>query len=516
MQVIKDLVTLVNRNKIKNLEVLGYDRDAGLASRLQQFYDLIADGVVEGDEDAAQMLFGKSSRSVAYRKLKSKLKVRLLNTVFFIDQKKSKYNEREMAHAACWKEWAAVKILLSRGLTDVAIDISKKVLRQARHFEFLELTLHVCKVLRMHYATRDANAQQYEHYNALYKETTKAWALENQAEEYYSILANTFIQSKENRPEITDQAEQFCRELERATENCETVRFVRFYGFLRLVVVMNRHQYEDALAICEAALQILESKPFLSRSAMSSFIYQKLVCYTQLKMYELGRQEAERGLKLERPGSFNWFKNRELSLILALHARRYQEAFELFRQATGHTRFKRQSQLQLENWKIYEAYIYYLVYLGKVCTKHLDKQPSFRLGKFLNEVPIYSRDKRGMNIPILIIQVLFNIAKGRYERALDSIEAVDKYRTRYLRREDTYRSNCFISMLITIPIAGFHKVGVERKAARFRKRLDKLPLRAARQEHEIEIIPYEHLWEMALESLHLRMYAPRGNRKFQV
>ena len=52
-----------------------------------------------------------------------------------------------------------------------------------------------------------------------------------------------------------------------------------------------------------------------------------------------------------------------------------------------------------------------------------------------------------------------------------------------------------------IPNANFHKVAVQRKAQKYYDKLMANPLEIAKQTYEIEIIPYEDLWEFALDSL---------------
>ena len=124
-------------------------------------------------------------------------------------------------------------------------------------------------------------------------------------------------------------------------------------------------------------------------------------------------------------------------------------------------------------------------------------------------MPTYSKDKRGLNIPILVVQLLFMIAKKDYDQTIDRFEAIKKYCSRYLKKDDNLRSNCFINMLLQIPSASFHKAGVERKAKKYWDRLQSTPLEFAKQSQEIEIMPYEDLWELILESLEPKFYRLR-------
>ncbi|MBK6950081.1 MAG: hypothetical protein IPH16_20200 [Haliscomenobacter sp.] len=160
--------------------------------------------------------------------------------------------------------------------------------------------------------------------------------------------------------------------------------------------------------------------------------------------------------------------------FFSFHSGDYEETLRVFEQASSHPGFRRLDPVNAEFWKISEAYLLYLLYTGRIPSTS-EKAFNFRIAKFLNEVPIFSKDKKGMNIPILIVQILFTIAQQRYDLAVLRIDSIEKYCTRYLRKDDTYRSNLFIKMLLCIPQAGFHRVAVSRRASKYRDLLRKHP-----------------------------------------
>ena len=149
----------------------------------------------------------------------------------------------------------------------------------------------------------------------------------------------------------------------------------------------------------------------------------------------------------------------------------------------------------------------YLSKIGKIESEEARAQAArFKVGKFMNEFSLFNKDKRGMNIAILIIQILYTIAERDYEQSIERIDAMEKYCSRWLKEKDTFRSNTVIRMLLQMPVAHFHKEGVARKTAKLVKSLHSVPLEVARQTHEIEIVPYEDLWEMTMESLEIKIY----------
>ena len=99
------------------------------------------------------------------------------------------------------------------------------------------------------------------------------------------------------------------------------------------------------------------------------------------------------------------------------------------------------------------------------------------------------------------MQILFLIQQKRYGEVSDRTEALNAYCYRYLRRDDTFRSNCFIKMLMVLPKAQFHKAGVMRQADKYYQQLLKSNEIRNTKSSDIEPIPYEALWQLVLDML---------------
>ena len=106
-----------------------------------------------------------------------------------------------------------------------------------------------------------------------------------------------------------------------------------------------------------------------------------------------------------------------------------------------------------------------------------------------------------MNIAILVIKLLLLLRERKFHRLLDEVEATEQYCYRHLRGDNTKRSYYFLKMLLQIPLGQFDAEVIPAKAERFLEKLKSYPLQVANQTYEIEIIPYEDLWEFALETL---------------
>lgn len=496
MHELREIALLLSKNK-KEAERAMEEDDSVLA-----FYEALIANKLTDDAAAARLFLNTTPTNSSYQKLKSKVKKSMLNALFSVDFRQFSSTAQQLAYFECQKEWAATKLLLGKSAKVAAIPLAKKVLKEAKKYEFTDLALQATSLLRQHYGNVRGDARKFEQYHKEYKYYEQVWILENFAEELYIDLIINYVNHKATNTRIFEKAKEYYHKLQQPIHQYEAYR-LQLCGFLiRNMMYTSVNDYENTISICDEAIRFFESKTYDAHMPLQIFYFQKIICYTQLKEFNKGQAAVQQCVGYVEEGNYNWFKLQELHLILALHAKEYQSAYAIFIKAVGQSQFQFLPDNIREMWKIYEAYIHYLILINQIKPKTGDKQfTSFRLNRFLNETPLYSKDKRGMNIPILIIQILLLLHKKKFNALNDKMEAVEKYCTRYLRRNDTIRSNCIIKMLLQVPAARFHPVAVNRKVKQYLDKLLTNPLDMANQTHEIEIIPYEDLWDFVIASL---------------
>jgi len=107
MEILREMVQVLTKYKTRHIEVLGNPTEN--KSQVYEFYEGIADGTFDSDEAAAAHFFDGNVRNQSYKNLKTRLKNRLINTVFFVEANDSMFNEYEKAYLNCYKDWAAAK-----------------------------------------------------------------------------------------------------------------------------------------------------------------------------------------------------------------------------------------------------------------------------------------------------------------------------------------------------------------------------------------------------------------------
>ncbi len=467
-------------------------------SKMAHLFALVRANPDLTESEAAQHLYGNPHALARLRSLKSKTKERLLGAIFFLDLNEPGFTDRQQAHYECQRCWATAMALSAKSAPLVAIEQLEQMLRHAQHFEFTELAMSAAFHLRHHYGALMGDVDKYRYYRDLYRKYQTLWTLENEAEELYTDIISSMANTREPQQDIGRLAEMYFRRIEPHLQRHTTFRLHLNGRLLQMLIYSSRNDYRTMAALCEDALTFFQGKPYKSQLSLQIFYYQLVVCSLHLRDFGRGQAVIRQHGDVYPRGSFNWFKVQELYFLLALHTQHYDDAFDICADALSEPDLLKQSPAARETWKIYHAYTQFLARIRRA-----DRlpDPGFRLGKFLNEIPVFSKDRRGMNIPILIVQLLFDILQKRYDAAIDRVEALEKYTDRYVRKNEHFRSNCFLKMLLQIPKAAFHREAAVRKAERYRLMLGQMPIEMANQPHEIEIIPYEDLWEMALELL---------------
>jgi hypothetical protein len=502
MKNLTELAQIVSRIKLKPTDLITTKTKSTNKSNI--FYQKILQEEFKDENEAARYFYNTDTNHSNYKNLKRLLRKKLINTIFFIDSQKA-HSDYERAYIYCSKHMFAAKILIFLHAHSSGVDLCQKVFKKAAEYELTEFIIYASRYLRLHFGSRIGNTKKFEYYNQYFRKYLKVWQMESLAEEYYSRISLPNIQKKATDEQLNHKANEYYQDLAPFLEQTTSPFFHFLTNYMRVLAFFHANDYKAIIDVCENAIQFFEEKPYSYKTPLRVFLHNQLICFTQLKNYNKGKEAARKSAALVRKGTPNWFVNKELHLILAFHSREYKEAVGILNNALNLSKFNLLPTAVQERWLIYEAYIHFLVLIDQVDKEEVNYK-KFRMGKFLNSIPTFSKDKRGLNIPILIIQILFMIVRKDYDQTIDRFEAIEKYCSRYLKKDENFRSNCFIKMLLQIPNANFHKVAVERKTEKLYKKLISFPLEVAKQTFEIEIIPYEDLWEFTLNSLEAKIH----------
>lgn len=509
MQTLKEIIDLTARYRIGRINVLNTEKkelDSGdLADRL--YWGIRSENITT-EAEAASFVYGTDEPpdSNRFRKVKTRLLRRLANTIFFLGLRSEDLPQFTQERLRSNRYLFLGRILSLIRAHKSAFAFLVKAHSIATEYDLTTEKLISLQTLRLIAGQVEFNEVLYHRYNTDYKVTSAQFIAEN---DLTAALAETMLFYGPNpmaRNKVAKIADEAVRHYESTHQNLPLTTNI-IYGLyaMRTQLCEAKGELEGMEKHSRTAIQLLVAKSHLNNSILAFF-------WLQVTISHLLRNNLEKGLKSTAAanayiseGSIAMFKNQELTLLLLMHGQDFSGAYDLYQKTCSDPAFTKLPQVLIDTWRLFRAYLHYL----RAC-KLVDFDPEtdplgkFRLTTFLNNVPAFSRDKKGMNIAILIVQILFASQDCRYDVSVERVEAIEKYVTRHVKADTHYRSNAFVRALLQLPVQGFHREAVRRHGQRHLDKLKEAPLEAANQNYLLEPIPYDRLWAIALESLPTR------------
>lgn len=319
----------------------------------------------------------------------------------------------------------------------------------------------------------------------------------------YEQLLSQVARSKSYSRELAVTAKEYFNQSKELSKYQQSFHLHLLHYRIGLLYYQVIGNYRLTLNLCNRLQAFLKkNNRYRLASREGEIALLKMVCCLYLNDYKNGKQNADEALKFYGQGSNNWFVVLQNYFLLAMHAGKHKQAADIFELATGHQRFQYLSDEKSEEWKIYEAYLHYVM-PAKI------KGKEFKILKFINEVPIYSKDKGGLYPAILIAQLLFMIDRGDEDRIEKNIESLRIFSSRYLSGKKSVRTSIFIKMLRQLVNCHFKPEKVKAKVTLYLKKLNESKYSQQTENETMEIIPYEDIWSIILS----RMSSKKQGRK---
>lgn len=496
--VLKDLVQTITRNKIKNIEVLGNPGQD--KSRVEMMYDGISSGKFKSEEDVAKHFFKSDAKDPNYRKLKNKLIRQLVNTAFFVDVNQPAFNDRAKAYFTAYRDFAAGVVFMTRNAVKSGIYIFQLVLEQAIKYEFTDLASDVSRMLRREYARVGGDHEKNQYYTGLYRKYEEKRRFETLALDYYETLVSYYLTRRSPNDEIHQSASNYFDELMPLAKMVDTSAFYSYTYYIGIIKHSSINDIEGALKLSEEALSILVPRKNTNRGTLVNFTMQKMAFYNQLRITD--KEEVKKlldyCLNFLEEGEFNWFRAHEVYFYHCTYSAQYEKALEIYEKITKVPSFGLLDGSHHDNWLLLGGYLHLLAKLGALDYSKVENiVGSFRYSRFFNDIEVLTKDKEGMNIPLILLSLLFHLAQKTFDEQKDiTVEALEKYRQRWLSNDMNRRSDSFLKMLIAYAKKEYSSVAAEKKINKEFDILKSETPQVAGQNFAVEVVPYEALWEL--------------------
>lgn len=372
---------------------------------------------------------------------------------------------------AAWGKLAEYQNLKRRGLLVDQIGDVKKLFTKCLSEGLIPIAYQLADCLHHHYIKKEPN-----------KNEVKRW--QQHIDRLYKILP-IYQRHRFLSNQIDFSLSPSNETLNMLREACEELEPLLIYGYVDIntkVYMMQcwlfiiENNPEKLIKVSETAVEFFKTKKIdKSVNILSLSIYAYIIDRQYITSIEILLLCKEKVLK----NSHNYVTFCILAVRNALYNKKYIEAAELLEQIP-----RPRNPLLIEQVKLLKGYISFLSLLN--ITK---PTKNYRLYKLINETPISEKDKKGANISLVVLKLITLLVKTP-NKLVDKVESWKQYNFNYLRKLN--RHYYFINSLIRLVTANNPTPILD-------KRIKNHPTRMT--DIEIEIIPYEDLWGLLINSL---------------
>jgi len=504
MENLEQLVYLVGPKFLRQTTVLDDKND----TKLHRLYQSIKSGNLEDEESLAQSLFGISCKSPVYIQLKSKLRVRLINNLFLLEPNEPQFKSYAIAFQNCRKLFFAAEILYTKGARAASISLAEKAFRMSEKFQFTDIAEFTSSFLRNGFRVL-GDKRKMKYYRAKSDIYFRKYLVEKEIQFIRSNLLDDIELNKglgsEDFEFMKIQEQKLNTILER-----ELSPLSMAFGYGSLCLIKEYQQkFEEIIEIADLAINKLSEFQFLPAIFLMSFYNNILTSAIALNDFGKGKKVVEMlNQKLTQIKGLNRIYLTTNYMVLSLRTANYLEAFKLFVETKSSAIWKKVPDSSKEQWELYGAYLYFLNAMNMLDVPK-ENFTGFRMGRFFNSIHHINKDKVGFNLALLILQIIYFLGQKKIDRVLDHLESLNSYNYRYLRKDESARSQYFVKMLLTLSDGNFHQVAVKRKSKKWVDLLDKEKTSISSEGLRSEFIPYDVLWEIILRSLDKKIVKTR-------
>lgn len=488
-----------NSKYSKIVEALMPPRDEG---PLKKLFAIVNSDAGLDDNATMQIIYGRKNLS-AFSRLKGRLKEILMKAILMQDTSLESEHSRVNEIMNQYRHALVAKFLTQRKITHLAIEIAEKALTKSMKYHATENVLLLVRLLIRFYSSSEYNKYKINKYLQIQQKYLRIDAYEVKAENYYLELQQSQLNS------LAAPSETIIAKARNYIEELEQIHDIDTY-FFHIYTYKVKAAYYEYLKDFDALLQLSDEtiKKLNAPTLKSHFLAQNINLRKVWALIQAGRNNEAvligiKDMKKWPPGTLGWYFIAHYVLKAELYKGNYLKSIDLIVQLIEHPKFKKIGPNYHELFYTTLGYIYLITEseLFVELKEYQKNLPEFKLYKFLNTIPVFSKDKRGINVSILLMHIAFLLQRKDYNAIIDRVDSLNQYAYRYLRKDDSFRSNCMIKMVIQMTKADFNPIRTERYTQDLLNQLEQVKLAGSGENIETEIIPYEVLWKIMTRAL---------------
>lgn len=492
MNEIANLARIVTSRSLATLPIL--DLHSRQPNKENQFVASLTNSPEATQLQVVKLLYGRATASNvrALQRLQSRVRSKLLNQLYFLDHSDPRHLVSRRYELECLDLLHKVSILYAEREYKLSERLLLRCVRLAEQGEFTQYLVQSARMLRNLYAEQQQTIA-FKKISKVLVRAQQVLAWEDEAEQLFTETQLALNGTVAARRAVLALLPERMTQLEALHRRARS--FITYNTGYRMRVAYEELQgnFQEIIRVTALASRRLRDGKLNARRFDIRFNH-----FMSIYAYLRSRQPAQ-GLRLAgeyardfHPSSGNWFYFQEQHVLLALHAEQYERAQQLLDVITKNSAYLIQREAALQRWDLYKAYIEFVLPPQRAATARQRQMAQWAL-----ILPEYSRDKLGHNVAILVLQVLYFLRERNLEAVLLRLERLRKYQQRHLHEPTTLRSRLFLRLLQVIVEKNFDATKAAERGKAIQQLLRDTPP-PGNAFAEVEIIPYEHLWELVL------------------
>ncbi len=501
MEDLKRLVRIISKRKQRQYPLLELKSINENSSKENIFFRYIKRGAVNTDDEASKLIYGTKSDDDRYRMLKSRLKQKLLNHMFFLEftdfnQKSSAQFEQE-----CIQQLHQSKMLIFTGENKIAKSLAIKALTSAERYEFTKYSLSSLEYLVKIYSD-NCQPHLFDDIVKKLRITRDLFQLEEETREQYYFIKMMIVKSVNSRKKNIENAVEV---IERFKKLWSKTKSFNIFEYLYQLIVLHKELTGDFNGIIPI-LQEIQAGSFMGIS-LNIYRLEKIKIIQSMSFAYLKAWEFEKGIKYVKDNleyfeesTSEWYAIYETYFLLNLHNKNYKEALSIIDYVFDNKTFDKLLDEDKEKWKLFNAYLH-LVFTGNFFMRNLNFK------KIVESVPEYDKEKEGFNAAVLVLQFLFFIEQRQLDELIKRRDVLKGYMANHFKENFSYRSRTMYKLINIVVESKLDLKLIMQKSRYLTKKLDENKIVGSAYT-ELEIVPYEHIWELIVNML--RYHERRG------
>jgi len=493
MEDLKRLVSIITKRKQRQYPLLELKSINENSSKENIFFRYIKKGIVDTDDDASKLIYGTKSDDDRFRMLKSRLKQKLLNHLFFLDFTENNQKVSNQFEQECIQQLHQAHMLMFTGEYKIAKSLVLKALTTAERCEFTKYIVS-CQEELVRIYSDNCQPHLFDDVVQSLKMNRELYAKEEAAAEHYYYIKMMIVKSVNSRKKNLEAATESIAYIEKVWVDTKSYNV---FQYLLNLTLLHKELIGDFAGIIPILEEVASGKfqgVSLNKNRLeeSQIISSMAFAYFRAKDYKNGMDYVGQKRDIFDPASIDWFNFYDIYFLLSVYNKDYATSFEIIDSVFESKYFDKLQEEIKDKWKLYNAYVH-LIQSGSYYLKN-------SYSNILDSIPEYDKDKEGFNAAILILQFMYYAEQRELEKLVEIRDELKSYMSNHFKENFSYRSRTFYKLINIVVENKLDFKNIQIKSRYLIKKLSENQV-VGNAFTELEIVPYEHLWEIVFSKL---------------